>query len=123
MINSLTGDVQIIKEKIKSLIDKGMYGEVITILEDYYQKNIDDSIVFSFFDDLICYETAGDCGETCHEGGIGLCCCSILAFVLAGWGCSCVCSDCGWCGECSSEFSTCIYKTGANILGVCCCCK
>lgn len=101
-----------------------MYGEAITIMKDYYQKNIDNNIVFSFWDDLFCYETAGDCGETCGEGGMGFCCCGILALVLAGWGCSCVCSDCGWCGECSSGFfDTCICETGTNILGVCCCCK
>lgn len=107
----------------KKLSKQGMYGKAVTLLENFAQKIDNNNIVFSFWDDLLCWETSGMCGETIGEMGVGGCCCGILALVLAGWGCACLCPECGCCGECSSEFfDTCICDTGKGIWEACCCC-
>ncbi|MGN1348708.1 MAG: hypothetical protein ACI4VI_07165 [Acutalibacteraceae bacterium] len=109
-------------EKVKQLSKQGFYAKAVRTLNDFYQKKEKSNILYSIWDDLFCWDTAGICGETCGETGIGGCCCGILALVLVGWGCACLSPDCACCGECSSEFyQTCICDTGKEMCKICFC--
>lgn len=113
----------------KKLSKHGMYGKAVQALTDF-SNSMYDNVYFSLSDEileaLICKDTIDGCGDQCGEMGVGGCCCSVLGLVLAGWGCACLCPECGCCGECSSDFfDTCICDAGKGILGICwetCCC-
>jgi len=106
----------------KSISKKGLYGKSITVLNNLQKRIDNENIMFSFWDDLLCWDAAGGCGEVCGDADCVGCCCGVIAVLLLAWGCKCLMPEC----ECSNEFiDSCICGTGKGILEACwdtCCC-